>query len=308
MASPVEVFWELFWKILVPTAALGLLAVSIIVASLFISQNATLSKVDRRGAPIHILIVLGSGGHTAEMLYMLNKAAFDPSVWTYRTYVTTSGDNFSANKAAEFEAKLGGEQHDSADRRDLPVDNLSIFKRSPAGKENVKSPTDKTGSVRDNPPTSGKSFRILEVPRARRVHQSYLTAPFSTLHCLWACFLILVGQFPGQEPLPSNHETPHPDIIITNGPAVAVCMMLAAKILRFFIFVSRWLTGRASAPEIARLRTIYVESWARVRSLSVSGKLLLPVADSFIVQWRPLEGRRAWPGMKRTQYQGWLVI
>jgi beta-1,4-N-acetylglucosaminyltransferase len=85
-------------------------------------------------------------------------------------------------------------------------------------------------------------------------------------------------------------------------------MMLAAKILRFFMFVSRWLTGRASAPEIARLRTIYVESWARVRSLSVSGKLLLPVADSFVVQWRPLEGRRAWPGMKKTQYKGWLVI
>lgn len=277
-------------------------------ASLFISQNATLPKVDRRGAPIHILIVLGSGGHTAEMLYMLNKAAFDPNVWTYRTYVTTSGDNFSANKAAEFEADLAGGQHDSTDQRDRSSDNLSVFDRSPAEKQIVKSPVDNNDSAKDKLPTSGKSFRILEVPRARRVHQSYLTAPFSTLHCLWACLLILVGRFPDQESIPSNYKTPHPDIIITNGPAVAVCMMLAAKILRFFIFVSRWLTGRASAPDVARLRTIYVESWARVRSLSVSGKLLLPIADSFIVQWRPLEGRQAWPGMKRTQYKGWLVI
>ncbi|KAJ5408385.1 UDP-N-acetylglucosamine transferase subunit alg14, partial [Penicillium cosmopolitanum] len=267
-------------------------------------QNATLPKVDRRGAPVHILIVLGSGGHTAEMLYMLNKAAFDPSVWAYRTYVTTSVPIRQLN----LRPNSGGGQYDTVEQRDPSADNLSIFERNPAEKQNAKNLADKKGSPKDNPPTSGKSFRILEVPRARRVHQSYLTAPFSTLHCLWACLLILSGQFHGQEPLPSNHETPYPDIIITNGPAVAVCMMLAAKILRFFIFVSRWLTGRASAPEIARLRTIYVESWARVRSLSVSGKLLLPVADSFVVQWRPLEGRRAWPGMKKTQYKGWLVI
>lgn len=242
------------------------------------------------------------------MLYMLNKAAFDPSIWTYRTYVTTSGDNFSASKAAEFEAKLGGKLHDADKGRETPVDTHSIFERTSPKKDDMKSLANKRDPAKDKRyPTSGESFRILEVPRARRVHQSYLTAPFSTIHCLWACLLILSGQFPGQK-LPSNYQTPHPDIIITNGPAVAVCMMLAAKLIRFFIFISRWLTGRGSAPDIARLRTIYVESWARVRDLSVSGKLLLPVADSFIVQWRPLEGRRAWRGMKETQYRGWLVL
>lgn len=241
---------------------------------------------------------------------MLKKAAFDPNVWSYRTYVTTSGDNFSTNKAAEFEASLGGNLDDSASQGNLPNDTDTLFQRVLGEEKGGESPAAKKSSTKDSDsyPTSGKSFRIIEVPRARRVHQSYLTAPFSTLHCLWACLLVLVGQYPGQQSLPSNYETPHPDIIITNGPAVAVCMMLAAKMIRFFLFVSRWLTGRGSAADISRLRTIYVESWARVRSLSVSGKLLLPIADSFIVQWRPLEGIQAWPGMKKTEYKGWLVI
>lgn len=241
------------------------------------------------------------------MLYMLNKTAFDPSIWAYRTYVTTSGDNFSANKAAEFEAKLSGKLNDTVNKPDLPNDTTELFERIKVQAEN-KQELANNKLNKANYPTSGDSYRIIEVPRARKVHQSYLTAPFSTIHCLWSCLLVLLGRFSGQQPLPASYESTCPDIILTNGPAVAVCMMLAAKIIRFFIFTARWLTGRGSAPSVARLRTIYVESWARVRNLSVSGKLLLPVADSFIVQWRTLEGRQAWPGMKKTQYKGWLVI
>lgn len=99
-----------------------------------------------------------------------------------------------------------------------------------------------------------------------------------------------------------------PDLILTNGPAVAVCMILAAKIIRFFVFVTRWITGHGSKPAVARLRTIFVESWARVRTLSTSGVLLLPLADQFLVQWPGLAGRQAWWGMKKTEYVGWAVL
>lgn len=194
---------------------------------------------------------------------------FDFSIYTYRTYVVSSGDDLSAQKAVEFEKTIA-QQNDSEE----PADN----------------------------------YTIVTIPRARRVHQSYLTAPFSTLHCVWACLLVLLGRNPAQRPLPAQYPSIHPDIIIANGPAVAVCMILAAKFIRFFIYCHRWATGRGSKPEISRLRTIYVESWARVRTLSTSGRILLPIADKFLVQWLPLAGRRAWWGMKETEYCGWVVL
>lgn len=63
----------------------------------------------------------------------------------------------------------------------------------------------------------------------------------------------------------------------------------------------------APAPVHFQLRTIYVESWARVTTFSLSGKLLLPFADRFLVQWPDLAGKQAWRGMRETEYAGTLV-
>lgn len=200
---------------------------------------------------------------------MLDSIPLNRTVYTYRTYVVSSGDNFSAAKAVEFETNHGKNTGDEYNKN---------------------------------------HYNIVTIPRARRVHQSYLTAPFSTLHCLWACLLVLRGRYPGQTELPVEYSSSHPDIILTNGPAVSVCMVLAAKIIRFLIFVSRWSLGKGFKPSVSRLRTVFVESWARVSSLSTSGVLLLPLADAFLVQWPALGGRRAWWGMKKTKYVGWVVL
>ena len=48
-------------------------------------------------------------------------------------------------------------------------------------------------------------------------------------------------------------------------------------------------------------KIIYVESFARVKSLSLSAKILRRVVDLFIVQW-PEAG-----GEGRKVYHGWLV-
>src|SRR5436305_793642 len=56
--------------------------------------------------PTHLLIVLGSGGHTAEMLTMLHRLPLLAQKYTHRTYVVSSGDSFSAQKADEFEKQL----------------------------------------------------------------------------------------------------------------------------------------------------------------------------------------------------------
>lgn len=200
---------------------------------------------------------------------MLEQMKLDPQKYTYRTYLVSSGDGFSARKAKDFE----------------------------------------TNHIQTNG-THNKNYTILTVPRARRVHQSYLTAPFSTIHCFWACLNVLRGRHPEQR-LPEEHNSPYPDLILTNGPATAVCVVVAAKLIRFFLHLSTfssWLPTWSTAPSVSKLRTIYVESWARVSTLSTSGVLLLPLADRFLVQWPTQAGRRAWWGMKRTQYAGWLVI
>lgn len=202
---------------------------------------------------------------------MLRRMQLDPSVYTYRTYLVSSGDNFSAVKAMEFETK------------------------SLAGAKDYG---------------QAGAYTIVTVPRARRVHQPYLTAPFTTIQCLWSCLLVLRGLHPDQEKLPKELCSPYPDIILTNGPATAVCVVLAAKLLRFFHFILNCISDPLnvnSDSAVPTLRSIFVESWARVSTLSMSGVLLLPLADRFLVQWPRLEGRRAWWGMKKTEYVGALV-
>ncbi|KGO44890.1 hypothetical protein PEX1_102060 [Penicillium expansum] len=266
-------FWDLLLWCFTLAITLGASILLVVFISLTISQNINPSKCRPRGSLTHVLVVLGSGGHTAEMLYMLERMKFNPQIYTYRTYLVSSGDNFSADKAKDFET-----QH-----------------------------------VQNSQGTHNSNYTIVTVPRARRVHQSYLTAPFSTLQCFWACLNVLRGLHPDQK-LPKEYSSLYPDLILTNGPATAVCVVAGAKLIRFFLFLTkcaalclglRTLSVFTSTP---KLRTIYIESWARVSSLSTSGVLLLPLADRFLVQWPAQAGRRAWWGMKKTQYAGWLVI
>ena len=216
---------------------------------------------------------------------MLRRMRLDPSVYTYRTYVVSSGDNFSAAKAAEYE-----KQH--------------VSRHKPRKEKQNQSAEEDTGDC----------YSIVTVPRARRVHQSYFTAPFSTLQCFWSCLLALQGLHPDQMTF-RPVSSPYPDLILTNGPATAVCAILAARALRLFHHLATIFSGSSESrsmrkehiPPDLRLRTIFVESWARVTTLSLSGKILLPFVDRLLVQWPALEGKRAWRGMRKSEYVGALV-
>lgn len=217
----------------------------------------------KRGQPAHLLIVLGSGGHTAEMLAMLRNAiqgrpdstgkptstSLDWSAFTHRTWVVSSGDGFSAVRAKEFEKEA------------------SKLITKEGAKQNVK----------------GHSFTVATVPRARKIHQPLITSPFTSLQCLWACLQLLI-----------NHDHGYPDLIMTNGPATATILIWATMLLRFFSAIG----GETDR----KMRTIYVESWARVKKLSLSGRLLCWVADRVLVQWPQLEGVQG-----RGEYLGVLV-
>ncbi|KPV77577.1 glycosyltransferase family 1 protein, partial [Rhodotorula graminis WP1] len=75
-------------------------------------------------------------------------------------------------------------------------------------------------------------FRILRIPRARKVHQSYLTSPFTTLYSLASCVwhITLAPLL-----LPTSSTTVRrvfADVVLLNGPGSCVPITLAAFLPR----------------------------------------------------------------------------
>ncbi|KAG2150586.1 glycosyltransferase family 1 protein [Suillus clintonianus] len=192
-----------------------------------------------------IAIFLGSGGHTSEALKMAS--ALDFSRYSPRIYIISEGDAFSAQKALAL--------------------------------EHIKATTDHSFS--DDQP----QYKLLTIPRARRVHQSLLSTPPDAVKSLLACMYLV-----SVRPLftKGTFRQPLADLLILNGPGT--CVILCAAVL-----LNR-LIGLPSP------RVMYVESFARVKSLSLSGKLLYHFADRFVVQWPDL----VQPG-GREDYRGCLV-
>jgi beta-1,4-N-acetylglucosaminyltransferase len=211
-----------------------------------------------------MVIVLGSGGHTAEMMSLLR--GIDPRRWAHRTYVISSGDNFSDSKAREIEAGIQRRHTHST------------------------TPSQKGTSH----PVIGK-WEVTTVPRARKIHQPLYTTPITSLWSLIGSLSALSQAAKTSIVAPSEY----PDLIVTNGPATAVIVILASVILKFLGLAPR-----------QKMKVIYVESWARVTTLSLSGKVLLRmgVCDEFLVQWEVLQ-RRLNSGAVGTKvgWKGFLV-
>ncbi|KAG1839034.1 glycosyltransferase family 1 protein [Suillus subalutaceus] len=159
-------------------------------------------------------------------------SALDFGRYSPRTYIVSEGDAFSAQKA-------------------LALEHLKA--------------TDDTLS--DDQP----QYRLLTIPRARRVHQSLLSTPPDAVKSLLACMYLV-----SVRPLFNKgaFREPFVDLLILNGPGT--CVILCAAILLNRII------GLPSP------RVMYVESFARVKSLSLSGKLLYYFTDRFVVQWPDL--------------------
>ncbi|KAI9615201.1 hypothetical protein H4Q26_011743 [Puccinia striiformis f. sp. tritici PST-130] len=197
-------------------------------------------SIHRGRSPLHssgrlqtcrLTVLLGSGGHTGEMIRLLSDLPFDR--YTPRTYVISSADALSMSKAIELE------------------------RIKPVGQ-----------------------YTFLEIPRARRVNQSFSTSIFTTINsllvCLW-CFSIKPNRPPSPvKPQGSAMQQADSGVVILNGPGSSVPIALS-------VFLPRLITGKP----IPKL--IYVESLARVKRLSLTGILLLPFVDCFIVQWKVLQ-------------------
>jgi len=235
------------------------------------------------------------------MLHLLRD--LDTTKYTHRTYVVSSGDAFSAQRAAQFERELEEQER----RKQRGVQDKPVIEDDGDVSKPTMQVTDVNGQThvldtskggeRGPACTGPQHYDIAVVPRARKIHQPLLTTPVSALYSLLACFKPLLGAPPGHAPPATPYEAAAadvPDLIITNGPATAVIVILASLILRFF--------NVKGVDSRDKCKTIYVESFARVKTLSLSGKILLRVVDRFLVQWEELEGAGG-----RAEYLGVLV-
>ena len=183
-----------------------------------IMQNGRTTKKFREN-PAKTIIVLGSGGHTAEMLRIIRNLNFDR--YSPRIYIHARSDNLSAEKVKELE--------------------------------------------RDN-----KDYKLISISRSREVSQSYSSAIWTTISASLNSLPIAWSE--------------NPDLILCNGPGTCVPICIIA-----FLFKTCF---------VSDVKTIFVESYCRVKTLSLSGKILYYIADRIIVQWPYLSK----PFYKRTVY------
>jgi len=217
----------------------------------------------RRDETTHLLVVLGSGGHSAEMLAM--PESVDMHSYTHRTYVVSEGDPISAQRAANLEEGWKSRLH-----------------REEGGK--VKGKRDRTKQTWDY------SYTIWTIPRARKIHQSILTTPISGLRTLLSILkhLRCADGVPRQVP-------PAPNIILANGPATSAIVIFASLILRILDLSNK---------SHAHTRIVFIESFARVKTLSLSAKCIGLFVDRLVVQWQGLKS----PRFLKLEYGGPLVV
>lgn len=113
-----------------------------------------------------------------------------------------------------------------------------------------------------------EKYRHVYVKSPRISNEGYLLLFLNTLYCLFQSLRVLIIEKPAA--------------IVSCGPSTAFPVMFAGKI-----------TGS---------KTIFIESWSKVRTKSLTGKLLHPIADLFIVQWEELL-----PKYRKAIYRGRFI-
>ncbi|XP_022657698.1 UDP-N-acetylglucosamine transferase subunit alg14-like [Varroa destructor] len=120
-----------------------------------------------------------------------------------------------------------------------------------------------------------KDYVLLPISRIREVHQSLLTVPFTAALPLFQAPFILLWH--------------RPDVLVANGPGICIPLILWSFVFAVFC--------------LKRPVIIFVESFCRVQTLSLTARFMKPFVDRLIVQWRPLHESYK----KATRYHGLLV-
>jgi len=209
------------------------------------STTTRQQQQQRREGTIRTLVVLGSGGHTTEMLQLLKSLETEQPRYTPLLFVMASTDDTSEQRIQAL-LEVGGKKKDDDDDEE----------------DDDPSPSPPTTTTR----RILQPDKIYKIPRSREVGQSYWTSIFTTLYSFPYAFYI-VGQI-------------RPHLLLCNGPGT--CLPIAIATLMYRIL------------GIVEGNIVFVESFCRVSSLSLTGKILYPLADMFVVHWDELHQRYPW--------------
>lgn len=171
---------------------------------------------------LRTLVVLGSGGHTSEMIQLIRN--LPPERYHPLEFVKASTDTTSVGRLQA--ARL-------------------IVSASPITSKTVLPPA------------------VHEIPRAREVGQSYISSVYSTIHAFLYAMRLIAGL--------------RPDVLLCNGPGTCLPLCVAAFIGR----VMGWTCTRI----------VFVESYCRVHTMSLTGRLLYAWVDLCAVHWATLQTR-----------------
>ena len=188
-----------------------LLLIMILFYSLLKKLTQIENKLGFKDINPSIMVIIGSGGHTWEMINLLSKLNWEKYL---PTYIIGYSDCSSLNSIKSFENK---------------------YKRN-FFYERIIRPREHHHKL--------KSIRVL----------------FRSLYCFFKSFEIILRN--------------KPDYILANGPSIYVPIILCAWVLKKL--------------KIINTKIIYIESAARVKSLSISANLIKNCVDNMFGYWNKL--------------------
>jgi beta-1,4-N-acetylglucosaminyltransferase len=120
------------------------------------------------------------------------------------------------------------------------------------------------------PPSKSIDAKVHRIPRSREVGQSWVTSAFSTAWATIFAASVVLKERPG--------------LLLVNGPGTCLPLCLVAHVARCLALLNT--------------KIVFVESIARTRQLSLTGKIIyyFRLSDLFLVQWPGL--RQQFPRSK----------
>ena len=227
------------------------------------ASSSSLDYLRPLSSKFKTVVFLGSGGHTTEMIQLLQQ--LDNKIYAPIVYIVAKSDVTSIPRLQRYISSTGATNNNGDDAQRWEG-------RYP---ECVDASNNSSDDYAANP-----KAQVYALLRAREVHQSYTSSIFTTIYSTFKTIHLL--------------WTLQPHLIVTNGPGTCVPIVYCAFILRcLYTFVDLVRFGKAGSDPSWRIlyRTIFIESLCRVKTLSLSGKLVYPIVDSFVVHWPTLMER-----------------
>lgn len=114
------------------------------------------------------------------------------------------------------------------------------------------------GKVTDFEATAA-DYTFYKIFRSRNVGQSYVSSVFTTLRAILLCVPVMYNE--------------KPDLVMCNGPGTCVPICLIAFLFRI-LYIN------------TKCRIVFIESFCRIQSLSLTGQIMIWFADLFVVHWQ----------------------